>query len=41
MQYLEHSLTLPFLEVGMKTDLFPSPVALLSFPNAGILSAAL
>ena len=40
----EHSLALPFLGIGMKTDLltFSSPVATAEFSKfAGILSAAL
>ena len=37
----EHSLTLPYFEIGMKTDLF-RPVATAAFSKfAGILSAAL
>ena len=37
----EHSLTLPFFGIGMKTDLF-SPVATAEFSKCvGILSAAL
>ena len=41
VQYLEHSLALPFFGFGMKTDLC-SPVATAEFSKfAGILSAAL
>ena len=41
VQYFEHSLTLPFFGIGMKTDLF-HPVAIAEFSRfAGILSAAL
>ena len=36
---IEHSLTLPYFEIGMKTDLF-RPVATVEFSKfAGILSA--
>ena len=41
VQQFEHSLALPFLGIGMKTDL-SSPVATAEFSKfAGILSAAL
>ena len=41
VQYLEHSLALPFTGIGMKTDL-SSPVVTAEFYNfAGILSATL
>ena len=40
MQYFEHSLSLPFFEIGMKIDI-SSPVAPAEFSIfAGILSAA-
>ena len=38
----EHSLALPFFEIGMKTETFSSPVATAEFSKfAAILSAAL
>ena len=41
VQWFEHSLALPFFEIGMKTDL-SCPVATAEFSKlAGILSAAL
>ena len=41
VQQFEHSVALPFFEIGMKTDLF-SPVITAEFSTfAGILSAAL
>ena len=41
VQWFEHSLALPFLGIGMKTD-FSSPVATAEFSKlAGILNAAL
>ena len=41
VQQFEHSLKLPFFEIGMKTDLF-SPVAIAEFSKfADILSTTL
>ena len=41
VQYFEHSLSLPFFEIGMKIDI-SSPVATAEFSKfVGILSAAL
>ena len=41
VQQFEHSLTLPFFEIRMKTDLF-GPVAIAKFSKfADVLSAAL
>ena len=42
VQEFEHSLALPFFGIGMKTDLFSSPVATAEFSKfAGVLSSAL
>ena len=41
VQYFEHSLALPFFDMGMKTDLFQSVDTAEFSKCAGILSAAL